>query len=120
MDAVVGHGGGLGEALGFVVNGSRSDRIHVAPVALRLRMDLGVAVDLRRGREEEPSTLAVCEVEAVEASEGTDPQRGDRMFLVVTGRSGRCQVEDPVDVAVDLQLPRHVGFQEAEPIGRQR
>ena len=82
-------------------------------------MDLGVAVDLRGGREEEPGSLAASEVEAVEASEGTDPQRGDRMLLVVTGRSGGCQMEDPVDVTVDLQLPGHVGFQEAEPIGRQ-
>ena len=48
--AVVGHRQRLGVALGLVVDAARADRVHVAPVGLRLRVHLRIAVDLgRRG-----------------------------------------------------------------------
>ena len=43
---VVGHDGGFGEALGFIVNGTQADGIDMAPVGLDVGMDLGVAVAL--------------------------------------------------------------------------
>ena len=42
----------LGDALPLVVAGARPDGIDVAPVALGLRMDRGIAVDLGDGRLE--------------------------------------------------------------------
>src|SRR6478672_8529776 len=57
------------------------------------------------------------ELQAIEASEGADLQRRDRMLLVVTGRSGRSEMEDPVDVAIDIQLCRDVSLHEAESTG---
>ena len=39
--AVVGHGGGFGEALGFVVDGAWADGVDVAPVGFDLRMHGG-------------------------------------------------------------------------------
>ena len=47
--AVVGHDGGLGEALGFVVDRARADGVDVAPVGFDLGMHLGVAVALGGG-----------------------------------------------------------------------
>ncbi|MNJ43920.1 hypothetical protein D3C77_389480 [compost metagenome] len=44
---------GLGEALALVVAGARPDRVDVAAIALHLRVDFRVAVDLRgRGLKE--------------------------------------------------------------------
>src|SRR5919198_1002505 len=46
--AVVGHGRGLGKALGLVVNRAWADRVHIAPIAFSLGMLERVAVTLRR------------------------------------------------------------------------
>ncbi len=54
---VVGHRHRLGEALGLVVDAARADRIHVAPVALRLRMHERIAVHLGGRGQEEPRAL---------------------------------------------------------------
>src|SRR5439155_1097797 len=53
--AVVGHRDRLGKALRFVVDAAWADRVHVAPVVLALRVNVRVAVDLRRRGEQEPS-----------------------------------------------------------------
>ena len=44
--AVIGHGDGFGEALGFVVDRARPDGIHVAPVSFFLRMFERIAIAL--------------------------------------------------------------------------
>ncbi len=46
VDAVIGHGQGLGEAFALVVGGTRADGVDVAPVGLRLGVDQRVAVAL--------------------------------------------------------------------------
>src|SRR5436853_4851360 len=43
---VVCHGGGFGEALGFVIHRARTDGIHIAPIAFLLRMLQRIAVAL--------------------------------------------------------------------------
>ena len=53
MLAVIGHGEGFGEALGFVVATARANGIDVAPVGFDLRMNERVAIDLGSGGEEE-------------------------------------------------------------------
>src|SRR5579862_6505860 len=45
--AMVGHGHGLAETLGLVVNRTRTDGIYMAPVSFFLRMLQGIAVTLR-------------------------------------------------------------------------
>ena len=52
--AVVGHRDRLGEPLGLVVAAAGADRVDVAPVILALRVDLGIAVDLRSTGQQEP------------------------------------------------------------------
>ena len=44
MLAAVGHGQGLRESLGFIVDPARTDRVDMAPVGFRLRMHLGIPI----------------------------------------------------------------------------
>src|SRR5215211_6300130 len=76
--AVIRHGHRLGVALRLVVDATRSDRVDVPPVALGLRVDLRVAVDLARGREQDARTLPLCEAERVVRTVRADLQRMQR------------------------------------------
>ena len=49
----------LGEALGLVVDATRPNRVHIAPVRLGLGMLQWVAVDLRRRRKQVPGPLGL-------------------------------------------------------------
>ena len=66
--AVIGHHRGLGEALGFVVDGSRPDGIDIAPVGLDLGMHFGVAIALGGGSMEVAGVVFSCEIERVDGS----------------------------------------------------
>ena len=55
--------GGLGEALGLVVDRARADGVDAAPVGLDLGMDIGVAVALGGGGVEKASVVFAGEVE---------------------------------------------------------
>src|SRR5271165_3740523 len=50
--AMVSHGHGLAETLGFIVNRTRTDGIYMSPVSFFLRMLQGIAVTLRSGRNQ--------------------------------------------------------------------
>ena len=80
---VVGHGHRLGEALGLVVDAARPDRVDVAPVALGLRVDQRIAVDLRGRGEQEARPLGLGEPERVVGAERADLERLDRQLEVV-------------------------------------
>ena len=100
VDAVgpaVGHGHRLGEPLGLVVDPARADRVDVAPVGLRLRVDLRVAVRLRGGGEQEARALLPGQPERVQRADRADLQRLDRQLQVVDRRGGRGEVQDGVD-----------------------
>ncbi len=114
VDAVVGHGHGLGEALRLVVDAADPDRVDAAEVALGLRVDLGVAVDLARGREEEARPLRLGEAERVVRPHGADLHDLDRQPLEVRGRGGRREVEDVVHRPVHRDVVRHVLVEERE------
>ena len=83
---VVGHRHGLRVALGLVVDAARADGVDVAPVLLGLRMDQWVAVDLGRGREQEPGALRLREPQRVEGTERADLERVDGMRQIVHRR----------------------------------
>ena len=97
--AVIGHDGGLGEALGFVVDGTEADGIDVAPVGLDLGMDLGVAVALGGGGVEVAGAIFAGEVEGVDGAGGADEEGFGAETGVVGGAGGRGEVEDEVDFA---------------------
>ena len=101
MEAVIGHGHGLGEAFGFVVDAARADGVDVAPVCFGLGMDEGVAVDFASGGEQEDGAFGFGEAESVVGAEGADLEGRDRHFEVIDGAGRRGEMEDVIDRAVD-------------------
>ena len=71
--AVVGHRQRLRVALGLVVDAARPDRVHVAPVGLRLRMDLRIAVDLATSTPSGSARGAASPARARDASRRSRP-----------------------------------------------
>ena len=84
--AVVGHRQRLGVALGLVVDAARADRVDVAPVVLGLRVDLRVAVDLARRRQQEAGAVRLGQPERVMRAVRADLQRVQRQAQVVDRR----------------------------------
>ncbi len=113
---VIRHGHRLGEALGLVVDATRTDRVDVAPVGLFLRVLLGIAVDLGGGGEEEAGSLRLGQAEAVVGAERADLQGLDGQLEIVDGRGGRGEVEDEVDRALHLERLRDVVLQVLEAL----
>ena len=88
--AVVGHGHGLGKALGLVVDAARADRVDVAPVAFLLRMHHRVAVDLAGAGEQEARAFGQGQAQRIVRAQAAYLERLDRQLQVVdwTGRTG--------------------------------
>jgi len=93
VGAVVGHGERLPAALALVIGAARSDRVHVAPVRLGLRVDEGVAVDLRGRGEEKAGLLGPGQAEQVVGAQGPDLDDLDRDGREIGRRRGRREVE---------------------------
>src|SRR3989454_5183565 len=93
--AVVGHRDRLGKALRFVVDAAWADRVHVAPVVLALRVNVRVAVDLRRRGEQEPGAGGLGHAERVVRAERADLERLDRQLEVVARGGGARPAQDP-------------------------
>ena len=111
---VIGHRHRLGEALGFVVDAARADRVDVAPVAFLLRMLQRIAVDLRGGRDDEARVLRLCEPQRLVRAERADFQRGNRQLEVVDRARRARPVEHQVHRTVDVDVVRDVVLHEHE------
>ena len=112
--AVVSHGEGFGEALGFVVTAARTDGVDVAPVFFGLRMDGGVAVDLGSGGEKETGAFVPGEAEGFVSAEGADFQCLDGNAQIIDRAGGRGEVPDVIDGFVKENEFSDVLLNEAE------
>ena len=83
MGAVVGHGESLGRSLALVVDGARANRIDISPVALWLRMDKRVAVDLGGRGEQKNRVLGAGQSQHVVGPQRADLERRDWVVRVV-------------------------------------
>src|SRR5262249_16834055 len=99
--ARVGHGERLGAALALVVAGAWTDRVHVTPVGLGLRVLLWVAVDLARRSDEDARVDLARHVEHVERAVDRGADGPHRIALVVDRRRGAGEVIDLVDLDDD-------------------
>jgi hypothetical protein len=88
----------------LVVHAPRADRVDVAPVRLVLRMDLRVAVDLARRRQQVPGAGGLREAERVVGTERADLQCLDRVLEVVPRARRAREVQDGVDGAFDVDV----------------
>ncbi len=100
--AMVGHGHGLGETLGFVVDAAGADGIDVAPVGFGLGMFERIAVAFGGGGEEEFGVFGLGEAEGVVGAERTDLEGLDGELEIIDGAGGRCEMEDVVDAAGEV------------------
>src|SRR5439155_1027557 len=107
----VGGGQGLGEALGLVVDRARPDRVDVAPVVLRLRVDERVAVDLGGGGQDESGALVPGQVQGVQGAQAAGAHGVDRIALVVRGREARLY---PTGSPLKRFAPKPPGFEPAQ------
>jgi hypothetical protein len=57
---MISHGHRFGEALGFIVQPTRADRIDVAPIVLALRMHLGITIAFRGRSQYEDSLFSLA------------------------------------------------------------
>ena len=88
----------FGGALALVVAAPEADRVHVAPVGLRLRMHVRIAVALGSGGVEDAGLGLERELEGVHHAEDRRLGGLDRVVLVVDWRSGAGQVVDFVEL----------------------
>src|SRR5258707_14150351 len=114
--ATIGHRHRLGKALGFVVDAARADGVDIAPVVLLLRMDERVAIDFRRGSEQEASVLGFGEAERFVRAEGADLERLDRQLQVVDRAGWGGKVQEGVDGAFNVNEGSNVVLDEEEPL----
>src|SRR5207253_3865782 len=86
-------------------------RVHTPPVALRLRIHLGIAIDFRRGCQDKHRPFGLGHAQSVVGAESTHLERVDGMPEIVlwAGRTGEVQnrlegtvhIERFGDVALD-------------------
>ena len=115
MRAVVRHRQGLGEALRLVVRAPQTDRVDVAPVRFRLRVDLGIAIHLTGGSQEVAGLVCLGEPERVQRADAVDLEGVDRVPQVVPGAGRTGEVQDESDGVVDDERLRDVLPLEPEP-----
>src|SRR5207247_1908797 len=100
--------------LRLVVDPARADWVHVAPVALGLRVHLRVSVDLARRGEQEPRALELRQTECVVCPVRARLERQERLTHVVDRARERGEVVDVVDRLVDLDVIGDVAAAEDE------
>jgi hypothetical protein len=92
---------GLGTALAFVVAGSRSDGVHISPVRLRLRMDIGITIDLRGRGLEDFDFQSLSQSKHIHGTDDRGLGRLHRIKLVMDRRSWAGEVVDFVHLNIE-------------------
>src|SRR5207244_9479724 len=113
---VIGHRHGLREALGFVVDAARADRIDVAPVVLGLGRDERVPIDLGRAGQQKPGLLGFGQPQRLVRAQSADLQGRNGKFEVVLRASRRGEVHHGIQGAFDVQVVADVVVDEDEAL----
>jgi len=96
----------LGAALAFVVARARANRVHLAPVAFRLRMDFRVAIHLAGGGLKDPRAGALGEPQHVDRAMHAGLGGLHRIVLIVNRRGRASQIVDLVHF--DIEREGHI------------
>src|SRR5262249_892583 len=97
--AAVGHRDSFGKPLGFVIHGTRTDRIDVSPITLPLRMFQRGSVALGCGRYQVLRAIFLPDPESVERSERPAPPGVDSVKAIIDRTGGACEMEHVIDLA---------------------
>jgi len=99
--AVVVHEEGLGATFPLVITRADADGVDVSPVALRLRVDGGIAIDFGGAGLEHAGLGALGEAEAVDGSHDRGFDRLDGIVLVMRRGGGAGEVVDLIDLELE-------------------
>ena len=120
MVALVSHRDRFGKALRFVVHPAGPHRIDVAPVALRLRVHQGIAVDFRGGGQQEPRAFGLRQAEGIVGAQRADLEGLNGKLEVIHRARRRGEMQHAVERAIELNELGDVVPHEAESrIGRE-
>src|SRR5579863_1178250 len=97
--AMIGHGHGLAEALGFIVNRTRTDGIYVAPIGFFLRMFQRIAVTLRGRRDQVFCPILARYIQSMKSAQRTNLQSLDSVFRVIDWAGWTGEMEYVIDLA---------------------
>ena len=99
--AVIVHHQGFRHPFAFVIAAPNPDGIDVPPIPLRLGVDLGIAIDLRGGRQEDAGLHPLGQPQHVERPQHVGLDGLHRVVLIVHRRGRTGQVIDLVDLQHD-------------------
>ena len=102
----------LGAAFAFVIAGAIADRIDAAPISFLLRMNLGIAVNLRRRSLQDARFHALGEAEHIDRAVHAGLCRLHRIELIMNRRSWTGEIVDLVDF--DIERVSYVMSQKLE------
>ena len=105
---MVGHGHGFLESLGFVIDASRSDGVHVAEVLLMLRVHLWIAIDFTGRSDGDPGSFVLGQTQAIVDSQRSNFQGLDWNPEVVNGRRGRREMQNVIERAFQFNVLRDI------------
>lgn len=94
---------GFGAALAFIVTRTGPGRIDVAPVALRLRMDIGIAVHLARRGLENLGPYPFCQTQHIDGTMHTGLGGLYRVMLIMDRRGRAGQIVDLIDLNIERE-----------------
>src|SRR6516225_3088073 len=101
----------LGAALAFIVARARTYRVDVPPVILALRMNAGVAVDLRGRCLQDPGTQALRQAQHVDSPMHARLRGPHGVMLVMDGGSRAGEVVDLIHLYIERKsdvVPDHL------------
>src|SRR5215469_14642121 len=120
---MVGHGKRFREPFRLVIDPTRSNRINVPPIALRLGAYIRITIHLGRGGHEKSRAFCQRQSQAIVRSKRADLQRLDGDFQIIGGAGGRGEIQygihssgniDKARQIVNLELKTGIGPQMAE------
>ena len=107
MVAMIRHRDRFGEALRLIINATRPDRVHVAPVIFLLRMDQRVAVTFRGRCKNERGLFVLGQAERVMGAERAHFQGRNRQLKIIDRAGRRREMKDVIDFL--LQQENEIG-----------
>ena len=112
---MVGHRHRLAEAFGFIIDAARADRVDIAPIRFRLRVDQRVAIHFGRAGQQKAGILGFGQTQRFVRPQRADLQGRDRQFEVVLRTGRRSEMEHRIKGPVHVEKVADVILHEAEP-----
>ncbi len=98
MCPMVSHRNRLSIPLSLIIHTPWTNRVHIPPVCLRLRIYQRVPINLRSRCKQKACILFLCQPQQIVSAQGTDLQCLDGQVKVVYGGCRACEMEYVIDL----------------------